>query len=277
MSEDFLKLISNTLRKLRVKLNQEKAKSAILTYHGVSETRQKNCVPVDIFKEHLAYLSDHYKVVSLSDLLNKFASNKEFSEDLVVLTFDDGYENFLKYAYPLLQKYQLPATVFIPAKLIDQYNSWDYDANSEYPYLKIMSLEELRSLDPELIEIGSHTSNHLRLSLLDDEQLVEEIVESKKILENLLQRDIKYFAYPYGELNDFDERAVRLISESNYNAALSTHFSRFDLNNGFYKIGRISVFDNDQADDLEAKLSGYYDWLTQKEYLAFKLKKIWKK
>jgi peptidoglycan/xylan/chitin deacetylase (PgdA/CDA1 family) len=81
-----------------------------------------------------------------------------------------------------------------------------------------MSWDELASLDPDLITIGSHSMTHAMLTPSDDEQLTYEVEESRRQLAQRLQRPVEYFSYPNGR---YDETAVRVVSKS-YRAAVTT-------------------------------------------------------
>ncbi|MHA1231749.1 MAG: polysaccharide deacetylase family protein [Candidatus Helarchaeota archaeon] len=273
MNENQIRIVSNFLKKINLPCRNNQNISAILTYHGVSLKPTKNCVTIELFKQHLDFLKSNYKLIKLRELIRKINNGEIFKENYVSITFDDAYQNFYEYAYPELIKRKIPATVFIPAKLIGYYNWWDYDQNSSFSYLKIMELDQLKQLDADLIDLGSHSATHLRLSLLNDEKLVEEIKGSKKILKEALHVDIDLFAYPYGGLSDFDNRVFDILMQGGYIAALTTHFGRFNTDCNLYMLRRISVWDEDTVKDLETKLKGYYDWLAYKEKFAFFIKR----
>lgn len=278
MNEQHLKQIANFLYKLKlISGRNEKPISAILTYHGVSETSLLNCVPINLFREHLEYLSKNFHLVKLSRLVELLQASAPIEENIIALTFDDAYTNFLEYAYPELKQRKIPATLFVPAKKLNEYNTWDFGEDSTYPFLKIMNEAEINSLDPAIVELGSHTSTHAQLSSLRWEDLEQEIYESKRLLEEKFHCRITLFAYPYGELADFDERAVRLLEECGYQAAVTTHFGRFNEAGDLFRLKRISIWDDDNANDLKLKLAGYYDWLGPKESLAYRLKKLLKR
>ena len=271
MDENTLKSISNALKKISYKTRREKIR-AILVYHGVSDQEQKNCVPVLEFENHLKYLLDTFSVISLDTFIDALNNKADSDDNYVVLTFDDGYRNFYKHAYPLLVKYNLPAGLFVPSKLLNKYNSWDFGVTPGYSKLEIMNEKELNELDPSLIEIGAHSATHPIMSELNDEDLAIEIRNSKKHLTEILKREVKHFAYPYGGLNHFDVRAKILVKNAGYRSASSTHFGRFNSLTDLYSMKRISIWDNDTVIDLKNKLNGYYDWLAFKEKLIFNIK-----
>ncbi|MHA1279570.1 MAG: polysaccharide deacetylase family protein [Candidatus Helarchaeota archaeon] len=278
MNEQHLKKIANFLYKLGLNPGRNKRPvSAILTYHGVSEKPLRNCVPIDLFREHLEYLSRNFHLVKLSRLVELLQSSNPIDKDIVVLTFDDAYTNFLQFAYPELRQRNIPASLFVPAKKLNEYNTWDFDDDTTYPFLKIMNESEISTLDPAIVELGSHTSTHSQLSSLEWNDLEREICESKRLLEEKFNCEITLFAYPYGELGDFDERAIQLLKKCHYQAAVTTHFGRFNTGEDLFRLKRISVWDDDTVGDLDLKLSGYYDWLKPKERFAYRVKKLLKR
>ncbi len=246
---------------------------AILTYHGVSLKPTKNCVTMMQFSEHIKYLKDHFNIISLPEMVEKLQA-KKITEDSICITFDDAYVNVFENAVPELQKNNLNAAIFVPAGLINQYNKWDYDHNKVYDKLKIVNEEQLKSLERDGFILGSHTVNHTRLYSLDDQALRREIFDSKKFLDVILENPITLFAFAYGELTSFDERAVQYLKKAGYKAAFTTHFGRFNQNTNPYKTCRVSIRDKDTVEDLHSKLNGKYDWLKYKELLAYKIKRF---
>jgi peptidoglycan/xylan/chitin deacetylase (PgdA/CDA1 family) len=106
----------------------------ILMYHGVGTQEY----PAEVFGDGLDYLSRNFKVVPLGDIIQKLLHGQEFSGNEMALTFDDGRRNNFTRAYPLLQKYKLPATFFICPGLVDNKQwLWNHDAR-----------ERLKSISP---------------------------------------------------------------------------------------------------------------------------------
>lgn len=120
-------------------------------------------------------------------------------------SWDDGFKYDLRIA-ELLRKYNFPGTFYIIIDKIDNdgYLSWD----------------DIKKLDADGFEIGSHSMTHPQdMKLLYDDQLQYEIQTSKEILESALGHNIKSFCYPRGR---YDERALRLVAESGYIDARTT-------------------------------------------------------
>lgn len=102
-----------------------------------------------------------------------------------------------------------------------------------------MNWDELRSLSPDLITIGSHTVNHPILTNLPFEEMLFEIQESRHWLERRLNRPIEYFCYPNG---DYDEPTSKVVAE-NYKAAVTTKEGFFNKEDDVYQIHRIPAPD----------------------------------
>jgi peptidoglycan/xylan/chitin deacetylase (PgdA/CDA1 family) len=181
----------------------------ILMYHSIAPGAKSSIsLSPDTFARQLEYLSKHgYRIVPLSSLVKLVKEGKVVPPEWVVLTFDDGFADFYKYAYPLIVKQSLPVTLFI------------------YPYglnqADKMSWEELNGLDPKLVEIGAHSLTHKSLIFLDQGQRKDEISSSRRILEDKLHRKIVFFSYPFGAA---DKSLIRLVGESGFAAAVGTAY-----------------------------------------------------
>lgn len=94
--------------------------AAILMYHSVAEGRAAEfidplwCMAPDVFETQMRFLARHRKVVSLSQLVDDITEQRAIAPGTVVLTFDDGYLDNLEIAAPILARYDLPATLYLP-------------------------------------------------------------------------------------------------------------------------------------------------------------------
>lgn len=105
------------------------ARALVLTYHRVVEVNtdpQLLCVTPSHFSEQLSVLRQHYRVVPLQTLVRRLRSGKEV-DGMVALTFDDGYFDNLEIAKPLLERHEIPSTVFIASKYIDAKHGFWWD------------------------------------------------------------------------------------------------------------------------------------------------------
>lgn len=176
---------------------------------------------------------------------DKIKSGKEKAKGReIVVTFDDGHETFLQYAFPILERYQIPVINFL---------IWRHVLSGRE--LGGMTLEEVIKLKSHpLVTLGAHTLTHPILTEISPEQAKFEITESKKKLEKALGLPVDYFCYPTGAFND----AVRkLVEEAGYRLAFTT--ARKNLKGRpetLYSISRIRIGPKDNLLTFWFKISG---------------------
>jgi peptidoglycan/xylan/chitin deacetylase (PgdA/CDA1 family) len=209
-----------------------------IVYHTISAPEKPLPSNIDIsperFETHLQWLSKRRKrVVPLRKFL--FASEKE---NLLAITFDDGFQDNLTVALPLLEKYELPMTLFVAAGFIGRKD-----------YLTAENIQTLAS--HRLVTIGSHGFFHRHLTRLSEEDAGTELLESKKLLEEITNKEINLLAYPYGDSNG---KVERLSEECGYTAAWSVWNGR----NTPYSRWRVPLGRNDNLLRFIAKVSPFY-------------------
>jgi peptidoglycan/xylan/chitin deacetylase (PgdA/CDA1 family) len=140
------------------------------------------------------------------------------------MTFDGGYLDFFQYAWPLLKRFDFTATVFLVAESIGKTNSWE---KAEFEEVQLMGWPEILQLQDAGIEFGSMSATHQPLTALSPTEIVREGAKSRAILERGLEKSVKSFAYPYG---DVDPIVAHLIGASGYIFGVSyrSNFSSFD-------------------------------------------------
>jgi peptidoglycan/xylan/chitin deacetylase (PgdA/CDA1 family) len=209
-----------------------------VVYHTISAPETRLPADIDVaparFERHLKWLAQRRaRVAPLRETLA--ASPKK---SLIAITFDDGFQDNLTVALPLLEKYDLPAAVFVTAGFIGR-NGY-------------LTSEELKTLAAHpLITIGSHGLNHLHLTRLSLTEARRELTESKRILEDTINRTVDLLAYPYG---DCSESVERLSEECGYAAAWSVWNGR----NTRHCLWRVPLGRNDNLLRFIAKISPAY-------------------
>lgn len=152
-----------------------------------------------------------YQGLSMNDLQPYLRGEKQGK--VVGITFDDGYENNLTYAAPLLKKLGFTATCYLVSERLGGYNQWD--ENSGIAHNPLMAVEQVHQWLDSGLEIGAHTCTHANLTQLTTEQAKQEIEQSKQQLENLFQQPITAFCYPYGAYNAAIYQQVKQAGFSN--------------------------------------------------------------
>jgi len=192
----------------------------ILMYHRIGDTAldRRFCVSPQEFQRQMQYLRDReYRVIGLAALLELLAGKVQPLGKVTAITFDDGFQDTIDYACPILKKFHYPATFFIISRLMGLTNQWMQSAG--YPVARLIGWEQARQLDAEGFSIGSHTATHPILPEINGDAASYEIRDSKRSIEDRLGIPVHFFAYPYGR---FDQRIRNLVQESGYQAACST-------------------------------------------------------
>lgn len=108
-------------------LNKSGNKLLIITYHGVTSSRNLKYngrhFSKKSFERHIKYMIKYFDVISLSDIFKMYKQNQKPKRQSIAITFDDGFENNYTFVYPILKKYNIPATFFISAICIENNNA----------------------------------------------------------------------------------------------------------------------------------------------------------
>jgi peptidoglycan/xylan/chitin deacetylase (PgdA/CDA1 family) len=325
-----LRGIERLRRAARRPRSRSEAKALILMYHQVTELRSdpRQCVAPRHFAEHLEVLREHARPIRLQQLSRSLLDGN-LPDRSVVVTFDDGYADNLHNAKPLLERYSVPATVFLttgfveygrefwwdelerlllhpgtlPEKLslsanggtyrwklvegipysedasqrhrrwkiekeargsrrslydslakllrpmtdderqrvLDELRAWAGAEPAVRPSHRPLTLEEVVSLaQGDLIEVGAHTVTHPALRKLPLPSQRDEISGSKARLEEILNRPVASFSYPFGNLS---EQTVGIVREAGFSCACSTRADVVRLSTDRFQLPRVEVQD----------------------------------
>ena len=217
---------------------------SILAYHRVGEGQREIDLPRRSFDDQLAYLSAHEgkSVRTLDDALSH-------PDGGVVLTFDDGYRDFVDYVLPLLTTYRVPATLYLATGLVDDGGTPVKPAPLTWSLLR-------EAVSTDLVTIGSHTHDHVNLSRATDEEAEWEMRRSKELIEDHIQAPCRHFAYPWGVGSAGADRAARRHFDT---AALdgwkTNRRGRIDP----HRLGRTPILRSDGPLFFRAKVHGVLD------------------
>lgn len=192
----------------------------ILCHHGVSESWPTEfAIDPGRLESQLRFLLRRgYRPLTLADALTRRPAGKT-----LVVTFDDAYRSVLRRGFPVLERLGVPATVFVPTAYATSQEpmAWPgmggWLGTSFEGGLGCMTWEELRQLQADGWEIGSHTRNHRDLTALDDAEVAAELRGSREDCERELQRPCTSLAYPF---SSYDQRVKDIARSAGYAAAV---------------------------------------------------------
>jgi peptidoglycan/xylan/chitin deacetylase (PgdA/CDA1 family) len=224
----------------------------ILMYHNIGYEKGSFFVSPENFIKQMEYIKKNgYEVVTFDELVGSIKDKKSLKRNKVVITFDDGYQDNFKYAYPILKKTGFPATVF----LITDFMGKKFTGEGK----EFMNWDEVIAMSKNRISFGGHTKTHFYLgAILDEKSAFEEIMGSKKLIEKKIGASVDYFCYPSG---GFCQRAKELVAQAGYKGACTTNRGFAHFNSDVYELKRIKVTNSDMTRPFSfwAKLSGYYN------------------
>ena len=183
----------------------------ILCYHALSPTWPADIAArPDEFEKQISHLVDKgWQAVTFSDALSAKGNGK-----VVSITFDDAFTSVFDLAFPILERYSLIATLFVPTRFVDSDEPMVWDGTSQWlelghrDELRCMSSAQIRRLADSGWEIGAHSYDHPHLTTVDDSEVERQLRSSKERCEEITGDRCRSFAYPYGDADGRVERAV---------------------------------------------------------------------
>lgn len=203
----------------------------ILSYHSVSNDTWRFGVSETVIKKQILYLQKHFEIITLKSLNEYLQGKRKITKPSVVLTFDDGYKDILKLKSFFAKNKIIPA-LFVLSN--SKKPNWK-ELGSKRPFL---TTKEVKTLKKANWEIGCHSATHANLTMLSKEQLEEEIVHAKKVLEKDLGFSLPYFAYPRGKYN---EDVVRLVKKAKYQLGLTMDDGIINVRSDVLKLPRVGI------------------------------------
>lgn len=192
----------------------------ILLYHKIDDVAYSNdyTTTANFRAEMQALQAYGYTPILFSDLMSIRAGTEAAPAKPILLTFDDGYEDLLTKAAPILAEFHFVATSFIPTGRVGGTNAWDTGAmNAGEPVINHLTWNEIQTLSAQgFIDFQPHTVTHPDIRTLSDSQLAYELTASKQALESHLPgHTMLTFCYPYG-YGTYDSRIQNAIWAAGY-------------------------------------------------------------
>lgn len=207
-------------------INSEDVRIPILMYHSISDENPDNSlmVPPSMFEEQMAWLEDNgFTAMNLDEAIEAMETGK-VPKNPVVITFDDGYMDNYKSAFPILKNHNLKATFFVITDGVD---------NGYY-----MSSDMLKEMQAEGMSIENHTANHLELNTLSREEAYEAIKRAQDYLRDTIGSNGDYLCYPVGRYSD---ETIEICKELGIKAAVTTESGTSSINDGRFQLKRVRI------------------------------------
>ena len=236
--------------------------NVVLLYHDIAIEPEPRliCVSVNRFQQHVSRLTRHVqRSVSSSTDLGK-APEKVSPQ--VLLTFDDAYIGTLEYAADIIEEAKLPAQIFV----VGRWSNRGYAGYTERTAMippkyrrSCLSPSDIRALRQRGFQFGSHGWSHSRLTRLGKKSLRQELLASRRWLEDVLGEAVDTFAYPYG---DFDPAVVQAVGEAGFKIAYTTVSGFYHYETHPLMIPRIYVHQSFGPAEIDAMLQRWYPYVS---------------
>ena len=224
----------------------EVATLPILMYHHVNDLPRTVSdpflrdltVPTADFRRQIELLqTNEAQTVSLAALMEYLQGGDPLPPRAVVLTFDDGYDDNYRFAYPLLREFGMTGTFFVVANLVGQpgYMTW----------------EQLREMQLNGMAVESHSLDHIDLSVLPRAELQRQLTESRRILELNLMRPVRFLNYPSGR---YSPQVIAAAGAAGYQAAVTVNYGVVQRRSAAFELNRVRVKGADTLESLAAKM-----------------------
>jgi peptidoglycan/xylan/chitin deacetylase (PgdA/CDA1 family) len=220
---------------------QRKGSCVVLYYHSVPVEQRSE------FARQLDVLLQHAKPIGVTGRVTLDSGVR-----YAAVTFDDAFENFVDVALPELAKRNIPSTMFVIADALGK--TFGPTGRAE----RVMSTEQAQALPQALVTLGSHTLSHPFLPALNESDARRELAGSRVKLEQLLDREIPLFSFPFG---GFSEKLVEYCRAAGYQRVFTTLPAFAFEEPDEFVVGRVRVDPTDWPIEFRMKLAGAYRWL----------------
>ncbi len=236
-------------------IHPEKQPIPILMYHSISSHASQAFRPCivtpEAFEKHLSYLEEHrYTSLTVTQLVQALVTGSTLPVRSVVITFDDGYADFYTAALPALQRHGFTATLYVATAFIGGTSRWlQHMGEGDRPML---TWEQLVEINDSGIECGAHTHTHPALDMLPLSSARNEILRSRRLLEEHLGQHVASFAYPFGF---HSPRLQQIVRESGFASACVIRRKMISDRDNLYALPRLAIWPDTDEHALASALS----------------------
>lgn len=236
----------------------------VLCYHSVHPSKPFSSATPKLLEAHLRWLREHCEVVRFSQVMETLRCG-DHQKPAVAITFDDGYADNYEYAFPLLERYGVNATLFLTIGLLEK----DPEVLRRFERIRQARSEDVRPLEWSQVremrcagmDVGTHTYSHPNLARLGPPAAEKELMQSKEIMQQRLGEPVRFMAYPFGKPRlHFTAETQRLAAAAEYECAAAVLFRAVRASDSPFAIPRFFVAKDDVA-TLAEKVLGAWDFL----------------
>ncbi|RWA65382.1 trifunctional glycosyltransferase/class I SAM-dependent methyltransferase/polysaccharide deacetylase [Mesorhizobium sp.] len=233
--------------------SERRQRMPVLMYHGVADDGPAALARFRLtpaaFGSQMAWLrANGFHAITSEQLGWSIANRQPFVGRPVLITFDDGFQNFADHAWPILRANDLTAEVFLVTDLVGESARWDVDSG---PPTQLMDAGTVRRLAGEGAFFGSHLATHRAIDGLSSSELAAELLRSRMFVERWTGRPTTAFAAPFSVT---DRRLGRLAKECGYRIGFGGKHGPADLDCDPIDLPRIEVRGDRSLDDFVARV-----------------------
>ncbi len=254
-----------------------KNRATIVIYHNPK---------YEYFEKHINFYLKHFNIISLKNYIENILHNKNIPAYTLILTIDDGYkENYS--LLPIIKKHCISPTIYVCGAIVGTNckfwfdiaenkfvilekmerkkrnaflkKHFNYSENTSYSPRTALSVDELIELD-KYADIQSHTMFHPILTNESPENIIEEIVKSKNVLEKILSKKICHFSYPNG---NYSKSIISTVAKAGYISARSCDigWNKIRKAHDLYKLKALGIQDDASINVLCAQITGIFGFI----------------
>jgi peptidoglycan/xylan/chitin deacetylase (PgdA/CDA1 family) len=195
----------------------------IIGLHAIEDEIE---IPIELYTHHFNALcqtlkSFGFETITFKDLMDHLDYGRVLPEKSVIITSDDGFGDLYTNAFPILKKYDYKMTIFLVTDFIKETEDSRvvnyFDADRPVPMRPMLIWPEVREMYDYGCEFLSHSANHIRLGLADDEEFLSELISSREDIESHLNSEVLLFAWPY---DNHSKEKIPLLPEAGYRGAV---------------------------------------------------------
>ncbi|MBU3635551.1 polysaccharide deacetylase family protein [Polynucleobacter sp. es-GGE-1] len=234
----------------------------VLLYHDI-QTADFND-----FERQIRHIKKKYRFIDIDEFEQILGGSTKPRENLVLLTFDDGFESNYHVANQVLSNHGIKAVFFIAVDFLQTYDMVGNSA-SEFILNNFKVKQHINSISLNCDQIlrlsslghvfGSHSCSHNDLSQISKEKIEHEVIDSKNTLEKILNLKVNHFAYPFGGINNINSYSLKVIKDKYKHCHTGIRGNNLKYNN--FIIFRDEISPSYNLLYLSALLSGFFDFI----------------